>query len=1231
MAELSNSEMLRQFFNKAPVGPLGPGAADVAKYILLNADNKTGLSANKKAEDSNPSLMGRIFDVLSRGNYASANFFKESFKKGEPDLKAAWEGLTGEKKTTFSDVLGDAGIENKALKAGLGLVMDIGLDPTTYIPVAGLARAAKRLRGGEEATKAITDLEKPLGQKLLDSGEPVHPEAFGLPPGPAQPPLPGPLTRPILPEGKQAALPLTELGPKKGFDTPQSQLDLGLPKKINTAEGLSLPVDPAKATKEAKGQIPLNFKDFSIRAEKAKAAKASELVGKVAEGDAEAVAKITPLPRELPKFDSRDLDEIDGIVKGWNDTATAAINKQFPDTLNAKQQVKLYYRAVDAAKRRFKNPNAPANAGRVDSIAYKLYTGVEKAFEAKGLVPRIGTGDNVRLSDVIARTGGARNARNILDEFGDEIKQGSDTWKAIEEIRAAGAITDSKTVKDITDAVSNVKKSTESADVLSDAQHLDLDKFAKDFGKRMAKTSGMSPAGVKATQSLIDMALKSGKSRAQIAVEQNSKMLDDIIATGKSNPKANTVLTRALEKDLGTLPKWAIDNNNATEMFMGRMATWWGQKDLHPMSLNAIGSSAATAAVRGKYLDGLFAPYDLATRHESMKLAQGLGVANTPESAKLAGDITRLMDNLVGQVSGSSVLLRSGVTMDMLNKWMKRYGVGFEFARNKVKDATGVVQDYSKGSDWVNSWKTADITDDPKKFLFKIQEAMEQATREKALFEEIGERFGSQVSGKAYKTKIQGHPYLDGYYFPDDIAKQIPRVIKDWSIPAFHSSSPLLKQYDRVLSMWKGGVTIYRPGHHIRNLSGDVYLGWMDGVNSLRPYTLAAQVQRWMKGAYTDLTDIDRLVELGAVSRNLATPKPGHVLFRNRSGVPFTAEQIAAVAHQKGLLEHTRTIEDIIDMGNTGRNSLLNVQPFGGKVQAFARGASELESHNTRLAHFIDKVEKSRGSDLAEIFEQASRRARKWHPTGLDLTDFEKKYLRRLMPFYSWMRKSLPLLLEGMVMNPGKTVIPAKLYDAIQTAQGIETPGRDDPFPVDQMFPEWIRAQGLGPLGRPEGLLGKLSNQDPEGYIMGGVGLNPLADLGGQLETPGKTLASALTPAIGVPLELATGRKTFTGESITGPDARPGALSQYIGENIPGFSAIQGLTGITPTGGESSKFAKSDTAGREALINWLTAAGIRGTGPYINQARYEQAAPGKMERRLGREELLNKLRSLQGG
>lgn len=1224
----------------------GPAAADVAKFIVLNAQQSK--SQGPGSVKNEPSWMSRIFDILSRPNYAVANLVKDAQVTGfgaisdfNP-LKSIISGLAGTQKTTFQDVLKANGMEPGLGTSALGFVLDVGLDPTTYIPGAAIGKVGKLVGLGKKTEEAAKDL--PLGQRLLDRGEPIHPDAFGLPPRPTQP-VPEPLrAQPQIPTLPDPAV----FEPKPGFTTPQLALDLPGVKSVTGSERrITIPDDlkaklgdtAAPVAKEVTGQIPFKLPGFSAaKVRKAAAAatvdKAHQIVQGVAKGNIEDALKLVPAPHPVPGVIHNAV--ADSIVKHFNpDLSSAVINKLAPDSLNAMQQVKLWHKAREyAVKQVYRKGRSKAAVDKaIFEDTAKIYKAVENKFTAAGKVPRIGTGDNVALSDVIGdlTARGVPVTDDVLHEFSHAIKPGSELSGAIERLRARGAITDSIPAKEIVDAIGKSKAGVKALGSLSGAETKNFDKFLKDFAKFTAKQAKISPAGIKATDKLVNMTLDAGKSAATMTVQRMGRELEDVVAKGKTNLAVNRAVTLALEKDMGKLPAWAVNDNKALEFVMGRFATWWGQNDLRPMSLNAIASAAATAEARGNVLTKIFRGYELNQKAEAFRLAQGLGEASSPEVQKLSEDITKMMSDMLNQASGTSVLIRSGVNMDLLNKWMRRMGTGFQFSRSGkfTNPITGVKEDFSKGSDWLNSWKSAEVTDDPSHWMFKTMEAIEQATREKALFEDMGERFGSSMYGKEFTTKIEGHPYLEGYYFPPDIAKQIPRVIKDWTVGSA-SSIKMIQLYDKVLSMWKTLATIYRPAHHIRNLVGDVYMGALDGVVSVKPYRLALRVQRQMKGAYETMQDVDRLVEIGALSNHAKAPLPGTMLFRNKSGIPFTAEQIAAVAHQKGLFEHVKTLEDIIDLGSDARGIAWN-RPLGGAAARLARGASELESHNTRLAHFIDVIMKSRGNDLPKIFEDAARRSRKFHPSGLDLTHFEKTVLRRLLPFYSWMRKSAPVLLEGMVMKPGITVIPAKLGEALQMANGIDTT-RDNPFPVDQMFPKWLRDEGIGPIGLPDGLLGNLTNQSPAGYVQAGVGLNPLSQLIEQLQAPGKTVGSSLSPAIQVPLELGiTGRKTFTGEPITGPDARPGALQQYIGEQIPIWSAIQGVSGITPFGTDTKRAAQSNNqSGMEALINWLTGAGVKGTGPYIKSALYEKKAPLLSQRAGQKQDFLSELRSRLG-
>jgi len=1160
-------QALAQFLGR-PLAKPGTNVTDIAKFILQNSkadpivkSSASSVSIKPEPGSGRPSLIGRVFDILSRPNYAVAEAMRD---KDENFFKNIGQGLSGKEKTTFSDVLSESGMEKGWQRGALGFALDIGLDPTTYIGAGLIGRGLKAAGIGKET---VLPARKIPVAKLPEQEVPEafrKPEKIGL-----------------------------DLGPKVGFaEQPPTKLSrVTLPGQTE----LPLIVEGAKATKTAKiaeevpvtgqikGQLPFKFPG-QTKADFELSKPATEIVDGVAKGSVTDLIRTLPKPK--PALTPRDALIANKIVNSW---------KIKRNTLNPMEQVKLF-RKAEAEVRRVK-----LSTKIKDDDFLRALIAVEDGLESKGAK----AWDGVKLSDVIVEVG---NTEKVLTDFprlaslpaDNEVKQ------AVNAIRARTAVEDAPKVQAVVTKAAETIDTVENSKLLSDSK---LKAFGDNLRKNVkaeVKNSGVRGISAEASDKLVKAAMSANP--AQVALERKLSVVDDIFERGAAKrAEVNGATTAALEKSLGKLPKEAVTSNKAIEWFMSRIATWWGQKDLRPLSLNAIAGAKGNAGARAVALRKLFDPFTEEQAREAWNLARGLGEVTDPSVQELSFKISRMMDNMFESAGVSSVAKRAMLEMGELNKVLARYS-GFRFTNKKVKDPiNGETHDYSKEG-WLNSWKAADFTEHPQQFIWKMQNAVDQAAREKALFDEIGERFGSNVKKDGFRVPVR-HPYLVGYYFESDLAKQIPRVINDLEA-VYDPKSPLIRHYDKILSAWKSGVTIYSPSHHIRNVIGDVNLAWMDGVNNVRPYNLASKVLYTQRPKYRDLVNLDQLVEVGALSKQLyRTPKPSEVIFKNKSGVGFSAEQIYIVAHQKGLLLHATTVEDIID--EAGGLPGLTRMPLGGRGQHVARSVSELRDHWVRLAHFIDKVEKSRGKDLDQIFEAAARRTRKWHPDGLDLTMQEKQVMRRLIPFYSWVRKAYPLVVEGAVMNPGKTLVYPKLMGSIQEAQGIETEGRGDPFPLDQMFPDWIKEKGIGPVGKPGGVLDNFLGKATPGYSMLNPS-NPLIDLVGEwggmgeAKSPVSALASAITPAARIPAELFAQEKFFSGAPIqTKGQTGVEAYSEYLGEQIPIASIVQRLSGVG-LAGPTRKGEKHGLVDTEAIVNYLTAAGVRATGPYQKQAEFEK-------------------------
>jgi hypothetical protein len=362
-------------------------------------------------------------------------------------------------------------------------------------------------------------------------------------------------------------------------------------------------------------------------------------------------------------------------------------------------------------------------------------------------------------------------------------------------------------------------------------------------------------------------------------------------------------------------------------------------------------------------------------------------------------------------------------------------------------------------------------------------------------------------------------------------------------------------------------------------------------VVSPRPYAIATKVLHAYPTRYKDLESVFNIMDPG-LRESALRARPGNVVLTTRHGEKVTAEQLYQAAESQGIFIRAMHVEDLMGDTSPAFGTLGKVQPFGGRVYGAATRASELRDHWVRLAHFTDILSKSR-QPLRIAIEQAGRRVKKFHPDGMDLTGFEQNVMRRIIPFYSWMRKATPLVIEGAVMRPHVTLLFPKAMANLQLATGIESEGPGDPFPMDQMFPDWLKEKGIGPVLQPGSGLGRDETWRGEapGYTIINPS-NPFIDQAQQVGSPMKTLLSSLSPAARIPIELMTGQ-TSLGIPLENVE---GGTPGYLAQQIPAVGIGARLTGAT---------RDNEPYNPEQLLNYLTSAGITGTGPYQPQAQTE--------------------------
>lgn len=739
------------------------------------------------------------------------------------------------------------------------------------------------------------------------------------------------------------------------------------------------------------------------------------------------------------------------------------------------------------------------------------------------------------------------------------------------------------------------------------------------------------------TPSVVDQIIDRGKAKLAANVFDASKASD--AQAPRIETAANTIedATGLPPKQVGLDP---VAASVAGDNVFGTVLSWIkpnaGYKDLRPLLLKNISVRKSSAATRAHELIKIYNMVPEDQHLDFWNAVRGF-IPPVAEHAPAVELMQKMLGNMFGEsgladkFAGNTSLARAGLNVDHLNKHMRIVGIkDFKFSNETPDPLNPKKMIRIPGEEVLNTWKsyTPKNSEDLRIFTHNMTQAVENAMVEYSTWANLGSLYGSP---KIFADSIQisgMHPAIDGMFVPRELAPQMGKLARgiDEMFESVSNSS-LMRAYDSALRTWKTGVTIYAPSHHIRNMVGDVFMGWMDGLSNPVYYTKAAQLLKANFHRYSDikpgknpLSDIlgegqeAKIIGDLIGQKNTRMPKGTRIIARAKIGkksYPVSIDQAYQMAYRHGIFPHAAQIEDLPGT-ETLMESLANkfhpgkpgpFQPFKGKVGTAVRQVSETREHYVRAAHWLYAIENTKAGSLEELFQKAADRVRKYHPDGLDMTPTEKKVLRRIIPFYSWTRKAIPLILEGLVMHPGKIMVYPKIMSSIQESQGIES-SVSDPWPDDQLFPNWLSSNIIGPTIPWDSDFAKaIARSDDEvGYGLVNPG-NPATDI---LEdygnNPLKGLANSVTPFLKIPAELATGHQVQSGAPIQDK-------TEYIDKNVPMLSTISRLTnGAVGSGlveGGDLKGKETEPQNMVALINFLTAAGILDTGRYKKSAEFD--------------------------
>lgn len=384
--------------------------------------------------------------------------------------------------------------------------------------------------------------------------------------------------------------------------------------------------------------------------------------------------------------------------------------------------------------------------------------------------------------------------------------------------------------------------------------------------------------------------------------------------------------------------------------------------------------------------------------------------------------------------------------------------------------------------------------------------------------------------------------------------------------------------FDKVQGVWKMGATVINPGYYVRNVVGE-------GTNAY----LKENPLRLARNAGTAARSLRELKRREEAARRGVKPERGP-----HAEMIDAAEDVGAV--RAG--QFARELGDLVESRKPGK---LRGRNRLGRVGRVASRSRDNVEDVFRLASFKG------GLDRGLKPEVAMQRASQTHFDYGDLTPTERKAMRRVMPFYTFSSRNIPLQVKSLVQRPGKFAQYQKVREEVAKAFGLE-PGYEENWENTEKRAAAVGivhkgveiSLSLGPTGLPLTDL----NEVPMVGLLEGKSPDQAAK-----ETANEWLeraASMLTPFLKTPAEIGFNFSYFFRDQIERDDSPLVPAPSWVSK-IP--KAYRDEMKIVPD--FDNKNAGKKTWGWSAKTDYIVNQFLVGPAGFVNRATKEDARPGQ--------------------
>lgn len=432
-------------------------------------------------------------------------------------------------------------------------------------------------------------------------------------------------------------------------------------------------------------------------------------------------------------------------------------------------------------------------------------------------------------------------------------------------------------------------------------------------------------------------------------------------------------------------------------------------------------------------------------------------------------------------------------------------------------------------------------------------------------FRETAEKFGVAVKDAPGGYVESSLKELKGFAFHPAIAKQLEafkgQIISD------EATNQLLRAFDKVQNFWKASVTSIFPAFHGRNAISNVFLNYLDiGFHSIDPKKHILATELLAKNAKTEkLIETaygvgegtqkakEELAEL--LTSEIMTDRFGHKWTFGEIRNVIKNNRVAFGKDFLGIMDIPETVARQLEQIEAIKPSLLRkTKEILSTPFRAGRAVGNIIEQQARLVNFISNLKKTGDPMLA------AQRTKQFLFDYQNLSPFEKTFLRRLIPFYTFTRKNLEAQAKTLVTAPGRIGAEVKTLNLIgDWLSG----GKELTEEEKKVLPDWIK-QGIGFLAEKKG---------EEITIFGSL-QTPFEQPFAQFQP--NVLLGSLSPIIRIPFEQLSGYEFFRGKPL-GEVNNAAGFKPLADSSLPGKNAILGFIGYTEVEWKSRDGKRSGT------------------------------------------------------